>query len=170
MPTAVAATSLPRSAVKYWPVVSAPQQHHCEAADCEHGEREEEERTVVGEVDRTDQGAGHVHTPLRPRQPRLDEQRVLQHQRERERPECEVKTTEANAWQRDEDAERGGDGRADDDAGIEREVPPRRKLPGGERTQAGEARLAQRDLSSDADEHGDRQEDRRRARDPRPDN
>ena len=35
------------------------------------------------------------------------------------------------------------------------------KLSGGERAESGEARLTQRDLSTDADEHGDRQEDRR---------
>ena len=96
----------------------APQQHHGEAADAEHGEREEEERSVVGEVDRTDQRTGHVHAAFRPGQPRLDEQRVLQHQRERERPEREVQATEANARQRDERAERGRDERADDDAAV----------------------------------------------------
>ena len=46
---------------------------------------------------------------------------------------------------------------------YEREVPARRQLAGRERTESGEARLAQRDLSADADEHGDRKEDRRQS-------
>ena len=133
-------------------------------------DREDDEQSTrndfsLREVDRADAAAAASSIgvmPLPPLDPVELHHHAVEEQRERERRERQEDAAEPQRREREQRADRGRDAAAPRSIADEhRHAELVRELRGRERADAGERRLAQRDLARHAGDHGDRQEDDR---------